>query len=121
MSKVKRNSLLLLTFAAVLILVLASGLPGLQLAGGQPFSLGQAQVKGSSADAILPGSDILMLFFRGILALALICLPVYIIYSLFSREGRKRLLANILLVGVILWVAEYLSKTNQAAAPNEPV
>jgi magnesium-transporting ATPase (P-type) len=121
MSKVKRNSLLLLSFAAILILVLASGLPGLQLAEGQPFSLGQAQTGVSTSTAILPGGDILMWIFRAILALALVFLPLYIIYSLFTPEGRKRLFADIVLIAGILWVSEYLHKANQNAALKQPV
>ena len=121
MSKGKRNSLLLLSFAAMLILVLASGLPGLQLAEGQPFSLGQAQTGASTSAAVLPGGDILIWIFRAILALALVFLPLYIIYSLFTPEGRKRLLADIVLMAGILWVSEYLSKANQSTAPRQPV
>jgi len=120
MSNVKRNSLFLLSVAAILILVLASGLPGLKLAEGQPFSLVQAQAEASVTNVVFPGGDILMWIFRMILALALIFLLLYIIYSLFTPEGRKRLVAEIVLIGVLLWMSEYLRKANQAANPKEP-
>jgi hypothetical protein len=126
MEKNKRNSLLLLSFAVILILALAAGLPGLKLANGQPFSLVQGQAQTITPNLPLPGGSILLWIFRAILALALVLLPVYIIYSLFTPAGRKRLLANILLVGVILWVTDYLHKKVPAAnlkdaAPQPPV
>ncbi len=62
-----------------------------------------------------------MWIFRAILALALVFLPLYIIYSLFTPEGRKRLLADIVLIAGILWASEYLRKANQNAAVKQPV
>jgi hypothetical protein len=120
MEKNKRNALLLLSLAAILILTLAAGLPGLKLAAGQPFNLVQGQTETITANLPLPGGSILLWIFRAVLALALVLIPVYIIYSLFTPEGRKRLLASIILVGVILWVTDYLRKTVPAASPPAP-
>jgi hypothetical protein len=108
MSKTKQNSLMLLSIACILILLLAMSLPNLVLSPGQPFSLGQPQAGAGGAEVLLPGSDIILLVFRGIIGLSLILLPPYIILSLLSKEGRGRLIADIVMIALLLLLAEYL-------------
>ena len=120
MSKAKRNSLLLLSLAALLILVLAAGIPGLKLSGGLPFSLAAVQPGSPGADAVLPGGGIIFWLLRGFLALMVVGLPIYIIYSLFSPEGRRRLLANVIMIGLLLLLADYLHSIVQNSPAKEP-
>ncbi len=110
MSKAKRNSLLLLTAAAVLTLILAMSLPNLVLTPGQPFSLEQPQSDTPGADGLAPGGNLLVLVVRGFVALGLIFLPVYVIYSLTTREGRRRLIGNMVLLVLLLALADYLQR-----------
>ncbi len=109
MSKAKRNSLLLLIAAGVLTLLLAMSLPNLVLTPGQPFSLEQPQEVPGAA-GLAPGGSLLLLVFRGFLALMVIFLPIYVIYSLTNKEGRKRLLGNVLLLVLLLLLADYLER-----------
>jgi Domain of unknown function (DUF4129) len=110
MSDAKRNSLVLLTLTAILTLFLAMSLSHLVLAPGQPFALDQSQPAVVAASAPLEGSDTLLWILRGFLALTLIFLPVYIIYSLRTPQGRRRLLANVIMLLALLWITDQLQK-----------
>ncbi len=107
MSQTKRNALLLLSLAGMLVVILAMSLPNLALAPGQAFALEQPTVEVGGV-GMLPGSDLFIWLFRGALAVALILLPVYILYSLMTAEGRKRLFFNVVLIVLIFVIADYL-------------
>ena len=115
MSKAKRNSLVLLSIAALLIIVLAMALPNLTLLPGQPFALEEQTSRfnpvGGSAT-----SNILLLLFRGAVALTLICFIIYVIYSLMTPEGRKRLILNAVMLALLLILADYLRNNLPQAA-----
>jgi hypothetical protein len=108
MSKTKQTTLILLAIAGVLILLLAMSLPRLTLFQGEAFSLGQPPPGLSQGNAPLESSDVLVWVVRGFVALALICLPVYIISSLMSPQGRRRLIANVVMMALLLSLADYL-------------
>lgn len=120
MSLAKRNSLLGLTIAGLLILVLAMSLPGLHILPGQPFSLGQTQPEAAGGSGTLPGGNALLFVFQGVIALALIFLPVYIIFSLLTREGRERLLADVIVLTFFFLLAAYLRSLPQTAETSQP-
>ncbi len=108
MSKAKRNALLLLALAAVVVALLAMSLPSLTLAPGEPFALpdrGGVQGGGSVAE-----NNLLGWLLRGAVALIVVLFPVYIVYSLMTKQGRKRLLANIVLLALLLFIADRLPK-----------
>ncbi len=113
MSKAKRNTLLLLVLAGVLVSALAMGLPDLVLAAAQPFSLTPSLLEGFGLNGEFPGGAVLYALLRGALALALILLPVYIIYSLFSAEGRRRLIHNTIMIILLVLFANYLRNLPQ--------
>ena len=121
MSKAKRNSLLLLTAAGALILILAMSLPNLTLVPGQPFSLEEPQAGVSGASGLTPGGEAILLVFRGLLALTVIFLPIYVIYSLRSKAGRRRLIGNAVLLGLLLLLADYLQKNPLNPGEQQPV
>lgn len=109
MSKAKRNSLLLLSMAGMLVMILAMSLPNLAFAPGQPFSLGQSESGAAEADnGSFLGGDTLMWIFRGIMASVLILLPLYVAFSLLSSEGRQRLIADAIVIAGLLLIAYYL-------------
>jgi hypothetical protein len=109
-SKAKRNSLLFLSAAGVLALILAMSLPNLVLSPGQPFSLGQSHGPDSGSGGDLPGENALIWIFRGIIGLALILLPLHLVLSLLTSEGRQRLLADAIVIAGLLMLATYLDK-----------
>ncbi len=115
MSKAKRNSLLLLAVSAALVALLAMSLPRLNLAPGQPFSLDQqtSSVGGSSVTE----SNFLGWLLRGALAISAILLPIYIAYSLFSKEGRRRLLVNVIMLALLLFIADRVQKLPEPDKP----
>jgi hypothetical protein len=113
MSAAKRNSLLLLLLAILLILVLAMGLPDLKLSPGQPFSLGQEDESTGGGYGVLLSGDYLVWILRGLWVLTLICVPFYIFFSIFTPEGRSRLKRDIILLGILYLISEYLPKLLQ--------
>ena len=110
MSKSKRNSLLFLSAAGILTLLLATSLSTLSLSPGKSFSLGKTDVTMPGVAGSVPGGEALLWMFRGLMALTVIFLSVYIIYSLFSARGRQRLVMNLLVVLLLFWFANYLDK-----------
>ena len=91
-------------------MILAMSLPNLVLSSGQPFSLGQPHQPSSGSGGNLPGENALIWIFRGIIGLALILLPLHLILSLLTSEGRQRLLADAIMIAGLLLLATYLDK-----------
>lgn len=107
MSRSKQVSLIWLAAAGLLILLLAMSLPGIRLQPGQPFSLERTPLELAGGEGLLSDTRAILII-QGIVALALILLPVYIVFSLATAEGRKRLLADIVVLALLVAVAEYL-------------
>ena len=110
MSKAKRHALLLLSVVSILILLLAMSLPNLVLSPGQPFSLEKPQAQAFGTAGLLPGGDVMVWVFRGIVALALILFPLYVLYSLMTSQGRKRLITDLIVIGLLFLLANSLQK-----------
>jgi hypothetical protein len=108
MTNAKRNSLILLIATGMFTLLLAMSLPNLVLLPGQSFSLGPPQANTPGVSSVLPGGDLLILIFRGLLALSVIMLPFYIVYSLLTSEGRQRLIVDVVLIVALLLIGDYL-------------
>jgi hypothetical protein len=109
-SKAKQNSLLFLSAAGILVLILAMGLPNLVFAPGQPFSLGQSHGPDFGSGGNVPGGNAFLWMFRGFIGLALILLPLHLVLSLLTSEGRQRLLADAIVIAGLLMLATYLDK-----------
>ena len=117
MSKVKRNALLLLAVAATLIMLLAMTLQSTMLFEGEPFALEpDAPEIGAS---VVSSSNVIEWIVRGMVAITLILLPVYIVYSLMSKQGRQRLIRNLIMLGLILFIADQLQKRLQQFNPQQ--
>jgi hypothetical protein len=120
MSLAKRNSLLWLVMAGLLILVLAMSLSGLALSPGLPFSLGRVQAEVPGGSDTLPGGNALIFVVQGFIALLLILLPIYIIFSLLTPEGRQRLLADVIVLTFFFLLAAYLRSLPHTAEATQP-
>ena len=79
MSRAKRNALVLLAAGGLLTILLAMSLSNLVLLPGQPSPLGRPQLGLAASYPALPGGGLFLLIMQGILALALILLPVYVV------------------------------------------
>ncbi|MBN1451045.1 MAG: DUF4129 domain-containing protein [Anaerolineales bacterium] len=124
MSKAKRNSLLLLSTAGILTLLLAMSVPTLVLSPGEVFSPENSKgtILGSS-DSFADG-EISSWTFRGFMTLVFVLFSVYIIYSLFSAEGRRRLGVNLTILAILLMIVYYFDKhplTENAQEPEMPI
>lgn len=91
----KVRVLVFLGVAVVVLLILAASLSQLELHTGRPFSLGGTEPAVGGGDGPQGGGGILLLVVRGILTLALVLLPVYIIIHLLTSEVSSRLRCGI--------------------------
>jgi hypothetical protein len=118
----KHRSLLgLLGLALGTAVILAVSLPEFHLGSGQPLPLGgdfKISVMGESA--ILPGGNLILMLIRGFLALMVIALPIYIVYSLFSPEGRRRLLSEFILLVIVFFLLNQLGRMAQNQQEEKP-
>ncbi len=120
MKKNKVLYLLTLGIGLLAILILVISLPEFRLQEGQPFPLDMdLSISVMGTEAILPGGNVLYWFLRGMAALIIIGLPIYIIVSLFSPEGRRRLLAQIVIMLVMLFVLDRVAKIVQEKPKEE--
>lgn len=108
MSKRKQNALLLLVLAGLLVTLLAMSLPGLTLLPGRSYAFEMSQPATAEISELLSQGGPVFNILRGLIAITVVLLPVYVIYSLFTAEGRKRLVYNILLIVMIFALAEHL-------------
>jgi hypothetical protein len=99
----KSKAIILLTLTILSILALAGSLSELQLQRGQPFTLATQPPSGMLEDSFTPASgDFFMILLRGAMAMALVLLPLLLVAALFSPEGRRRLLKNLVAVALLL-------------------
>jgi len=90
-----------LGLTVAVMVVLPGSLAQLELHPGQPFSLERADQTGLSSDLTFAGEP-LFLVVRGMLGLAVALLPLYIIVSLITAKGRRRLLGDV--VALLIWL-----------------
>ena len=93
----------LLGAACALLVLLSASLPHLEFQPGRGFSLGQTTTGAGLGIVPQGGGEILLLLFRGVMLVALVLLPISIVVNLLNREGRTRLLVNLLaILGLLL-------------------
>lgn len=118
----KRQLLGLLILACLLMVLIAVSLPVLQMQPGELFPF-QADGGGTSGINQLP-EDIGwgLVLVQGMIAILILLLPVYIIIGLLNKEERKKMLANIaiiaLLLLVLMWPHNQSPNFNQADDPS---
>jgi hypothetical protein len=98
----KRRAFVFLAGALALLFLLSIGITGLPLLPGEPFSLNLTPT-GQPNGAKWAGSDLIVLFVRVMLALALVLFPINLILVILTKEGRRRLLINLVTI-VALWL-----------------
>jgi len=98
----KTNILIvILLFSLVILFLLAAGIQQLEFLPGEDFSIGNDMpVTSGAGDTIL--DDILILIIRGVTALAIVIFPIYLVYSLFTKEGRRWLLRNLIMFAIVI-------------------
>jgi hypothetical protein len=102
----RRLWVVLFAGAAVAALVLlAAGLPDLELSEGQALprfrqAADTLYTPGQSASSKLLGDAIMVLFF-----VALLLLPISLVYLIFSPDARKRVLRSL---GLLLWLVAFV-------------
>lgn len=108
----KRLAIGLLAALLLLLLVLSAALPRLELQPGTLFRLEEEENPSPEAAAFADASAIQrgLLVLRGIVAAVVIIYPIYIILSLLTKEGRKRLFKDLarlaVLILFLLWFTE---------------
>lgn len=91
-------TLLLLGLAVAAIILLASGLSGLELLPGHPFSFG-GSLPSMSGSSSFPQSPAIGDFLRILMAFFILVLfPLSIIYLIISSEARKRVLRDVIAI-----------------------
>ena len=89
--------------------LLAGGLDQVRLQPGTSFSLAD-QSEAARPEIPLPGDGggAVLLAVRGVLALVLVALPFYIIYHLWTPEGRRKLLSEIIALAIVVGILSFL-------------
>lgn len=104
-------ALFFLFCAAVLVLLLAFGLPNLQLKPGQLLAVPLLAEEGTDAPKALDG---LLILIRGMLALLVLILPFFILVSLFTKEGRQKVLSTLILLAILFVLVNLIRPNSQA-------
>ena len=105
-------AIVFLACAAILLLVLAFSLPGLELNPGKEVI--QPLPEDGAGPLVMDLTDNLLILVRGMLALLVILLPFFILINLFSREGRRRVLGPMITL-LMLFILMNLIKDNSNA------
>jgi hypothetical protein len=118
MAKKNRLAAAILLITVVLILLIAAGIPNLELQPGQKYVLPTAEddTYTGGRGRYATGEGILFLM-RFLFAVAIIMLPFFLLYTLFTPEGRRRLLA---LLVIIAFVFVIISNRDEPPSVPEP-
>lgn len=102
----RRKALLWLALGTLALLLLAGGLGSFTFQPGRNFRLPNPEVPAQSSASTfdIPGGELVMILMRGVLALTVLALPLVLVISLLTRQGRQRLLFNLLLIAFLLFL-----------------
>jgi hypothetical protein len=113
----RRNQIItlaLLGAALLVVFVLATAVGNLQLLPGEPFAIPRpANMQVFSSGSV--ESELVVLVFRILLAASIIALPIYIIVSILSKKGRRRLLMNLITIAILFLLLNGARSLNQSA------
>lgn len=117
----KQKILGLMIISILLAALLALSLPSVLMEPGELFSLQRSDELSVSSQTQEDISWFIVIF-QGILVFLIILLPVYVVISLLSKEGRKKLLIDVIRIGLIvlavMWILENELPFTQ---PSEPM
>jgi hypothetical protein len=83
--------------AVAVLFLLATTLTGQALLPGQPLPLGELSYGLTGGSATAPGGDWLLAIIRAVFLVVMLLLPVYLLYGVFTRQGRRQLLKDLVL------------------------
>jgi hypothetical protein len=123
LSPARRRTLIWLAVGALTLVLIAAGLGSFTFQPGKTFSQPKITIAPSSAVGAGGSSDdsMLLTVIRGVLGLALLMLPVSLIFALLTKEGRRRLLTNVILAILLLLVAGQIKETQKRAQEKPPL
>jgi hypothetical protein len=113
MSKIQKRQLLgLMIFTCLLMVLLAISLPALQMQSGEIFSLQPSELPSFGSSQESEDFSWILGLIQGLVIALFILLPVYIVIGLLSKEGRKKLLVDALIITLSLLIAMWLLNLN---------
>lgn len=117
----KAVALLLLAAGFVLVFLLAASIGSIQLSPGQAFRLPRSPTPTlqNVPTGELIDKDFIMTGIRILLAVALLLLPISLIYALSTKQGRRRLIMNLITVGLLLLLLNRLRENAKERAGQE--
>jgi len=118
LSPARRRTLIWMALGVLALVIIAGGLGSFTFQAGKNFSRPLADVTATVPAAVESGADSNAIFtiMRGILAVALLLLPISLIYSLFSKAGRRRLLTNLILLIMFALLASQIKQAEKRQA-----
>lgn len=105
MNRQKLLTIAFLAAAAILVFILAGGISQLELQPGEPTNLAEQEQVENSLNVPSVWGESLVELTRTLLLCAVILMPITLIYMLFTKRGRKDLIAalsNALLIFLLL-------------------
>jgi hypothetical protein len=111
----------LLLITVVLILLIAAGIPNLELQPGQRYVLPTTDDSpGSWSRGGYASGEGLLFLMRFLFAIAIVLLPFFLLYSLFTPEGRRRLLALLVIVAFMFVIISNREEPEMPAPTPQP-
>jgi hypothetical protein len=107
-------SLACLGLALAALIALSAGLPGVEFQAGRPLRLPEPTADDANQAFASGAVGIILLVVRGVLALAVVAFPIYVVISLLTGAGRRRLLADVVALGLIVLFLSLLPRNPQS-------
>ena len=113
----RRRILIWMVLGVLALVTLAGGLSTFSLQPGRVFQQPTYEAPQQAAPDLgdVPTDGSFNTFLRGVLAVLLVLLPLSVILAMFSKEGRKRLLTNALMIGMLLIILSRVQEIQQQA------
>ena len=111
----RRRILIWMVLGALALVLLAGGLNTFTLQPGRVFQQPtyEAPEESTPISTDASSADTFNTLLRGVLAVLLVVLPLTIILAMFSKEGRKRLLTNAIMIAMVLLVLSRVQEMKQ--------
>jgi hypothetical protein len=108
----KRQIIGLMIFTCLLLVLLAISFPAIQMQPGEIFPLQSSELPSFGLSQESEDSSWYLVFIQGLVVALFISLLVYIVIGLLSKEGRKKLLVDALIITLALLLAMWLYNLN---------
>lgn len=112
----RRRILVWMALGVLALVLLAGGLSTFTLEPGRVFLIPTYEPPQQAEPAAVASMDnVSDTLLRGIMAVLLVLLPVSLIFALFSKEGRKRLIRYALTIAMLLFILNRVQQIQQQA------